>query len=666
MRSSESNDKSISRRRAPTITIDTTAVRPIANLHRSSAQILGNRELGLEENLFELKRRALVTAPEESQPIELDLRSIRRELYHLWKSTRPDDYEKRRKWEELYIEVKQYHRRVAESTRFLDVATTWARDMIEAPDCQNYFDSQQHTTVIEASKSSQQLQPQIDLKLVCIWPYTRHVIIEEPIELRYQKLQSLQWNQVPIAQKYLKLWNRVMAKAHKSHGSSKTQEWTCTSSKNWDRVEESPLQWYIKRRHSKSYLKKREGTITVSKTSKHVEEGRSHTENFYGAATPYQFHKNLSFDMQGRRILQIWKCSAGRYKSWRRYPRPTTQMCAQQLWTEQKRRRIGHMLSISLIWLPSAMLRSRQRETCSRIRRLEHCETMVKSARHNKTLHIDDFCEAIEEVISNDSNRKTILMQGETNDLHYELNEEYDELPGKAFIRFAWKEKILVNGLGQLDRFLPTDLLLRSGWRISEFIRNDHHADVYSLSKDNTRVCKSEMECLEAHIFLDEYHGNSKVFANRQKNSIRRSGHCLDSFWHCDRHVFIKRTFKEVESFRLRNNEKEFPSLVSQKTCMKHVALQRRCFSGRPSFAAVANNNRPRIEISTSSTAIHEPALGKVYRPRKEASQSDRHFFQIWKEQCHLDLELVRRETRMAGAEHCQFDWESSQRECEK
>jgi hypothetical protein len=158
-------------------------------------------------------------------------------------------------------------------------------------------------------------------------------------------------------------------------------------------------------------------------------------------------------------------------------------------------------------------------------------------------------------------------VQGQTGHLDCDINTgRHVVLPGKAFMRFTWKDKIIANGVGHLDRFLPTGLLIRSGWRIGEFIRNDNHADVYSVSNKNISHYYSEAgSSLEAHAFLDEYHGNSGNYANRHKRRMRRGGCCLESFWLNDRHVLIIRIQKEMGSLISRNYEEEFPDLVDQK-----------------------------------------------------------------------------------------------------
>jgi hypothetical protein len=150
--------------------------------------------------------------------------------------------------------------------------------------------------------------------------------------------------------------------------------------------------------------------------------------------------------------------------------------------------------------------------------------------------------------------------------LNCEVGENDVLEPGKAFMRFTWKNKTIANGVGHLDRFLPTGLLFRSGWRINEFIRNDNHADVYSLNSKDLRDHGHDAESsLEAHVFLDEYHGNSKNYASRKKSRMCRGGNFLDKFWHNGRHVFIIRVSKEVISFMSRNYEEEFPGLLDQK-----------------------------------------------------------------------------------------------------
>jgi hypothetical protein len=386
-------------------------------------------------------------------------------------------------------------------------------------------------------------------------------------------------------------------------------------------LKEQESRWHTRRYRAKCHPRGRIGTLSVRPSR--VGDGSPNTEAIRDANVSRSFETLPVVDVYGRKLLHLWKCSAGRHKSWRRYPRPTTQMYEQQRWSEWKRRCIDHMLSMSVVWLPSAMLRSCQREACTRINRLVRRQSPDRSARRRESLAIDDTFDRNEGAISEYLNGKDCARQSKAKSLERGIEGDHDLVPGHAFIRFTWKDNTLTNGVGQLDRFLPTGLLFCSGWRIGDFIRNDSHADVYSLSMNNIHHCEPDItSSLEAHVFLDEYHGNSQTFANRHKARMRRSGHCLDIFWHEGRHVFINEVQRERQLFKLRNNEEEFPSLISRKKCMKHIALQRRSFRGMPSFAAIVKYSPLQAVESTSSTTWVYGALERAYeRHKKEVGQ---------------------------------------------
>jgi hypothetical protein len=335
-------------------------------------------------------------------------------------------------------------------------------------------------------------------------------------------------------------------------------------------------------------------------------------------------HQLLAGNILGRKQLHIWKCSAGRSKSWRRFPRLRMQAYDQQAWRKWRRRKqsaLEHTFAAPLVWLPSALLRSQSVGSLPRTERLPYRHFKDRRPKKHRCIRIDHAYEHDEGITHHQADET--LPKGLTERLDSSGNRDDGTVPGNAFIRFIWKDKTLVNGVGQLDRLLPTGLLFRSGRRIVKLIRNDSHADVYSLSIDNIRHCEPEItSSLEAHVFLDEYHGNSQTFANRQKARMRRSGHCLDIFWYEGRHVFINKIRRERQLFKLRNNEEEFPSLVSQKKCMKHIALQRRSFRGMPSFAAIVKYSPLQAVNSTSSTTWVYGALVRAYeRHKKEVGQ---------------------------------------------
>jgi hypothetical protein len=112
-----------------------------------------------------------------------------------------------------------------------------------------------------------------------------------------------------------------------------------------------------------------------------------------------------------------------------------------------------------------------------------------------------------------------------------------------------------------------------------------------------------ENQSIEAHVFLDEFHGNCEVYARRHKIRIRKSGDCIETFWYGARHVFVMRCEKKLEPFRLRNTEDEYPRLVDQRNCSDVAASQRQSFRARPSYTAIAGRKPSKSDV------IHHPTL---------------------------------------------------------
>lgn len=201
--------------------------------------------------------------------------------------------------------------------------------------------------------------------------------------------------------------------------------------------------------------------------------------------------------------------------------------------------------------------------------------------------------------------------------------------PPPAFIRFTWEKGVLTKATGELDRFLPTNLLLQRRWRIQSFLRNDSHADVYSVldstpSRSGTDVSREE---LEAHILLDEYHGNCDTFVKRRKRRWRESGECAASFWYRRRHVFIIRDSKKIRRFALKNMEEEFPSLIRRREISVPCAVRCRQWCGAETYAsavkAMESDNNPEKDSRTPAAENDETPVKKD-RQRRAAKQRNK------------------------------------------
>jgi hypothetical protein len=301
----------------------------------------------------------------------------------------------------------------------------------------------------------------------------------------------------------------------------------------------------------------------------------------------------------GQTSLDVWRNTAGRSKSWRRCPKSVATKAS------HKKRAVLRVdcpekgFAKSPLWVPSAFVRSAHGP---KARLVERPAERRESSRGSSRVQGADRYGASDDIkfapgqgrgrkASTDAESETVARN------HVEADRNIAE-PGIAFLRLTWKDKTLADGVGQLDRFLPTGLQFRSGWRIYGFLRNDSHADVYSMTHIKTSHSNAKPKGrLEAHVFLDAYHGNCAVYAKRQQSRMRESGQCLDGFWYVGRRVLVMDVAADAPWFRLRNTEEEFPSLVDTRTYMENAALQRRCLRGKPSFAAIVGKRRPEIGV---------------------------------------------------------------------
>jgi hypothetical protein len=348
----------------------------------------------------------------------------------------------------------------------------------------------------------------------------------------------------------------------------------------------------------------------------------------------------------GQTSIDVWRNTAGRSKSWRRCPKSVATGASH---TKHARRVVKYSekgFAKSPLWVPSAFVRSGQGPRARHVERpVERRGSSWDSSRMQGADRYGVF-DNVEFAMGNsrsckapaDAESKTPARN------HVEADRNVAE-PGIAFLRFTWKDKVLTDGIGQLDRFLPTGLQFRAGWRIDGFLRNDSHADVYTLTHIRTIHSKAKPKGrLEAHVFLDEYHGNCAVYAKRQQSRMQESGHCLDIFWYGERRILVMEVAADAPWFRLRNTEEEFPSLVDPRMCMEHAALQRRCLRGKPSFAAIVGKRRPEVgvvrqvrsmpqektQLERELEQIEKTRLKKAEKQRaKRRQQRDRRFEQL-------------------------------------
>ncbi|KAF2828979.1 hypothetical protein CC86DRAFT_379755 [Ophiobolus disseminans] len=168
-----------------------------------------------------------------------------------------------------------------------------------------------------------------------------------------------------------------------------------------------------------------------------------------------------------------------------------------------------------------------------------------------------------------------------------------DQGVSTAFSRLTWKDTMLVDGQDHVDRFLPASLILAKRWRIQTFLRNDPHADVYSvldIHDSDSRLSMDLAGVHEANVFLEEYHGKSEMYAKRRKRAMRESDNgetiqdefglyrdevgvyptsrqrpkamlASDSGYDSARHVIIAEVRPRMRPFKLRLTDEEYPKL---------------------------------------------------------------------------------------------------------
>ncbi|KAJ6285556.1 hypothetical protein J3E71DRAFT_373735 [Bipolaris maydis] len=354
----------------------------------------------------------------------------------------------------------------------------------------------------------------------------------------------------------------------------------------------------------------------------------------------------------GRSSLKKWRRAAGKSKSWKPYPKMKEPKHTRRNGRRRSSNGTEYRSIKPLLWLPATFLRSQKKEKPSwsgRISRPREIDSVPRQSRYH------DSCNHNFEdtpIAPHGKYHTTASWNVQTRGSKPEIFEDINEEPAGAFIRFTWKDKILTNGTGQLDRFLSASSILHSYWHVTSFLRNESFADVYSLSKPPFTPSSAEPEAsLEAHVFLDEYHGNCAVYASRSKNRMRQSGNCLDTFWHNGRHVFIMKIPKKPTLFKLRNSEEEFPVLVDQNKCNEQVALQRRRFRSRPSFAAMAGGGWPNansefrpVQMDERKSPL-EKELERIEKARMKKAERQR-----VKRKLQREERLMKKECRSAIA----------------
>jgi hypothetical protein len=174
------------------------------------------------------------------------------------------------------------------------------------------------------------------------------------------------------------------------------------------------------------------------------------------------------------------------------------------------------------------------------------------------------------------------------------------------FIRLTWDKGTLQDI--STSCFLDAHALLDHRYKIRAFVRNDNHADVYSISTDSG---SDSSRSLEAHVFLCSIEGNWKTYAARKAKRMMKSEKYMDSFgldhW---RVIIMDVTEEQSKDLKRGNYAQDFPPLRRAGSARagdyNKAALQSHAFT-RATYAAV----------------LSWPYLKALYRRSEEAIRRD-------------------------------------------
>ncbi|KAF2108205.1 hypothetical protein BDV96DRAFT_692871 [Lophiotrema nucula] len=198
---------------------------------------------------------------------------------------------------------------------------------------------------------------------------------------------------------------------------------------------------------------------------------------------------------------------------------------------------------------------------------------------------------------------------------------DLDVEPSKPFIRLTWAKG---SPFGILEHFISPGTVIVSwaSYRIGTFMRNDNHADVYSIASVSFPKIywRADREFkFEAHVFLHGVEGNQHTYALRHKKRLKQD----DKFWvkaqWRDRDVIIMQVSSDPTNSRLVLSNKEFPALIGWSKCTKTNSIQPCQFGKQRTYAEAARQALKRnildqqratgVDLASSSLTIDEPRL---------------------------------------------------------
>ena len=341
---------------------------------------------------------------------------------------------------------------------------------------------------------------------------------------------------------------------------------------------------------------------------------------------PAVFTGSAGGSILGCGSIARWKKGPGKSKTWKRSPKIV--ISGPKMFRKERLITSAFISSPRYfkpqLWIPALFMRCRGRVKRQERRIVAEPRASFRESRRDlfeRSQYLDeDNASYVSQFRSSELCRRdekpTTLIR---------IDQPYLGEPAPIFIRFTWQNKSLIRSSGEVDRFIAPNILLQGKWRVGNFIRNDSHADVYSVLHVDRHPYTAE-----AHFFLDQFYGNGDTYAKRYKARKRNNGECVDSFWYRGRNVFVIRVQEVKERFNFRNTEKEFPSLVQLGERNGKRSLQTLRSGTRATYAAVVTmalqdkqENRS-ANISTGPLPKHHKTTNMVERAHKTRSTKQR------------------------------------------
>lgn len=341
----------------------------------------------------------------------------------------------------------------------------------------------------------------------------------------------------------------------------------------------------------------------------------------YGCMSPYPTQWQ-SEDIQGQVKLNTWRRSAGRQKSWRRCPRRMISDCAQYRLLSAQLRNLDGRFFKSPLWVPQVFQQHYDVEKQDRDNRLTRLRLQNRAARKEdqKEKHNLEF----KKELSNPAQSYKADFTLPT--LREQQNQTLQSVePGMAFIRLVWEKETGTTPIRQLDRFLPIGLILVGRWRVLHFLRNDNHADVYSVEDIHFQSSRRHTTLqVEAHYFINQHSSNWKAAAKRKQKRLLKGDRWQANFRYDNRSMVILKVSANTDAFELRRCMSDFPALEGLSDLESlYVVAERRSYAEVLRQAILDDSIVMRSDMNQASQIEPEreaqrSALAKARRAEKQ------------------------------------------------